>query len=29
LRGSDMTYAGTRDILDADGHLMELNGFSR
>jgi len=23
-----MTYAGMRDILDADGHVMELNGFS-
>ncbi|HEY6316851.1 MAG TPA: amidohydrolase family protein [Acidimicrobiia bacterium] len=22
-----MTYAGTRDILDADSHLMELDGF--
>jgi predicted TIM-barrel fold metal-dependent hydrolase len=27
LRGVDMTYAGTRDILDADSHLMELDGF--
>ena len=22
-----MTYAGTRDILDADSHLMERGGF--